>query len=165
MRATAQENKQQLLGEVVAAREEVIRLATAWPPDRQDEVFLGTWSVRDLLAHLIGWDSANLRAMHDILADQLPHFYAHHDRDWRTFNALLIRDHKHGDLPDLIDHAGESHHCLLAFLRAVPADEFDRDRGIRFKGWKVSIARLLQAEASDERTHAAQLRAFLETQC
>lgn len=165
MRVAADEKKQQLLGEVKAAREEIVWLAATWPPHRQDAVFLGNWSVKDLLAHLIGWDFANLQAMQDILADQLPQFYAHHDRDWRTFNALLIGDHKRGGVPDLIQGAGQSHRALLSFLANIPADEFDRDGGIRFKGWKVTIARLLQAEVSDERTHAAQLKAFPEAQC
>lgn len=56
----------------------------------------------------------------------------------------------------------DSHQQLLASLRAIPGEEFDRDRGIRFRGWKVTIARLLQAEAEDEVTHAAQVAAFIE---
>lgn len=34
--------------------------ASSPSPERQDEVFLGIWSVKDLLAHLAGWDVTNI---------------------------------------------------------------------------------------------------------
>jgi len=43
-------------------------------------------------------------------------------------------------------------------MRTIAAEELDRDTGVRFKGYKVTVARLLQAEAGDERRHAAQIR-------
>ena len=163
MRARAEAKKQGVLTDLVTARQQILAVASTWPSDRQDEVFLGVWSVKDVLAHLIGWDVANLQAMRDILADQLPHFYAHHDRDWRTFNADLVQTYKQGDLAALLSGVSQSHQRLMTCLAGLPAEEFEKDRGLRFRGWKVTIARLLQAEADDERTHATQLKAFIET--
>jgi hypothetical protein len=50
----------------------------------------------------------------------------------------------------------------MAFLGMLAAEEFDKDRGIRFKRYKVTIARLLQAEADDEEEHYRQIKDFAE---
>jgi len=49
---------------------------------------------------------------------------------------------------------------LVEYLLTVPAEEFGKDRGLRFKGWKVTIAALLRVEASDESKHHEQLEEF-----
>jgi hypothetical protein len=162
MRITPEARKAQLLDDLDRVRNDLLSAATSLPPEKRSEVFLGVWNVHDLIAHLIGWDYTNIQAAKDILADQLPQFYAHHDRDWQTYNAQLVREYAKDNWDDLLAGAADSHAKLLSFLKAIPAEEFDKDRGIRFRGWKVTIARLLQAEAEDEATHAAQVAAFNE---
>jgi len=161
MRATAQAKKDKVIAALVEARRKILDTAVALPPEKQDEVFLGIWSVKDLLAHLVGWDYTNLAAVQEILAGQLPSFYAHHDRDWRTFNAGLVAKYKREDFRDLLSSVQDSHQRLVDFLRTVPAEEFGQDKGLRFRGYKVTIARLLQAEASDEEVHHQQIQAWL----
>ena len=56
MRQTAQMKKDQLIAELIAARREMLDAASALPQVEQDTVFLGAWTVKDLLAHLVGWD-------------------------------------------------------------------------------------------------------------
>jgi len=160
MRATVQAKKDKVIAALVEARQKILDAVAALPPAKQDEVFLGVWSVRDLLAHLVGWDDANLAAVQEILAGQLPSFYAHHDRDWRTFNAGLVAKYRQ-EMAALLALMQDSHQRLVDFLRTVPAEEFDRDKGLRFRGYKVTIARLLQAEASDEEVHYKQIQAWL----
>jgi hypothetical protein len=160
MRATAQAKKDKVIAELVEARRKILDTAVALPPEKQDQVFLGVWSVKDLLAHLVGWDYTNLAAVQEILAGQLPSFYAHHDRDWRTFNAGLVAKYKR-EVADLISLVQDSHQRLVDFLRTVPAEEFGQDKGLRFRGYRVTIARLLQAEASDEEVHYKQIQAWL----
>jgi hypothetical protein len=157
---TAQVRKEQVISELVEARRKVLAAASSLSPAERDEVFLGVWSMKDLLAHLVGWDFTNREAAREILAGELPGFYAHHDRDWKTYNARLVAEHKRDDFAELLALVEDSHRQLIAFLETVPAEEFDRDRGLRFKGYKVTIARLLQAEARDEREHCAQIEGF-----
>jgi hypothetical protein len=162
MRVTPEAQKTQLLNDLDRVRNNLISTATSLPPEKRGEVFLGVWNIRDVIAHLTGWDFTNIQAAKDVLADQLPQFYAHHDRDWRAYNAKLVSEFGKDNWDELMIAAADSHQQLLAFLREIPAEEFDRDRGLRFRGWKVTIARLLQAEAEDEATHAAQVIAFRE---
>ena len=56
--------------------------------------------------------------------------------------------------------ADESHQRLMAVVRSLPAEELYRDRGIRFRGYKVMIGRLLEADVKDCMTHAAQVQVF-----
>ena len=162
MRTTAEERKQHVLTELVDARTHLLDRATSVAPERREIRFLGSWTLTDLIAHLIGWDFTNIQAMHDLLADQLPQFYCHHDHDWQTYNAQLVREHRTDDFAALLARTNASQQQLIALLQTIPAAEFDRDHGVRFKGWKVTMARLLEAEADDERKHCTQIQHFID---
>ncbi len=60
MRQPAQMKKDQVIAELIAARREVLDAASALLRLSRDTVFLGVWTVKDLLAHLVGWDQAGL---------------------------------------------------------------------------------------------------------
>lgn len=162
MRLTPAVRKTQLLDVLEQTRIGFLTELSSLPPDKRSAVFLGTWSAHDVVAHLTGWDFANIQAAKDILADQLPQFYAHHDHDWRTFNATLVREHGQENWDGLLAGVANSCQELIAFFATIPAEEFDRDRGLRFRGYKVTIARLLEADVKDVSTHAAQVAAFRE---
>jgi hypothetical protein len=160
MRTTAQEKKDKIILELIETRTKILEAASSLSPEQQDELFLGIWSVKDLLAHLVGWDLANLEAAKEVLAGELPSFYSHYDRDWKSYNARLVAQYGRQDFRAVLSLVGESHHKLVEYLKTILAAEFDKDRGVRFKGWKVTIARLLQAEIDDEKTHHTQVKEF-----
>jgi len=149
--------KDQLLAALVETRRDILAKMSKLSDGQQDQIFLGIWSVRDLLAHLIGWDHTNRDAVKSVLAGQLPAFYEHHDRDWQTYNAMLVQKHKKGTFRELLAETRESQEQFLEFLNAVPAEDFNKDFGVRFRGYKVTIQRLLEAERSDEQTHLQQI--------
>jgi len=160
MGAKALAKKSEVISGLAETRRAILDTASALAPGQQDEVFLGIWSVKDLLAHLAGWDFANLEAAQAVLRGDLPEFYAHHDRDWQTYNAQLVAQYRRDDFVELLSSVRDSHHKLIDFLQTIPAAEFDKDRGVRFRGYKVTIARLLQAETKDEKTHHQQIEVF-----
>ncbi|MGB3905232.1 MAG: maleylpyruvate isomerase N-terminal domain-containing protein [Anaerolineae bacterium] len=160
MSTAAQEKQDEIISGLIEARRQILNVGYALPPDKRDEVLLGVWSVRDLLAHLVGWDYTNIDAVRAILSDELPEFYAHHDRGWKTYNACLVEQHMKDDYVELLSSVENSHRQLIEFLATVPADEFDKDRGLRFKRYKVTIARLIEAEADDEKEHHIQIKEF-----
>jgi hypothetical protein len=160
MRATAETKKTQLITDFIETRRAVLDAAAALPPAAQDEVFLGVWSVKDLLAHLAGWDVANREAAEAVLAGRLPAFYAYHDHDWRTYNARLVAQYRREDFAALRALVEETHRALVEYLQAIPAAAFEKDTGVRFKGYKNTVARLIQSEVRDEKTHCVQVREF-----
>jgi hypothetical protein len=161
MKRTPEAKKEQLLAELAGARQEVLGAAMALSPEEQDTPFLGTWSAHDIVAHLVGWDHANQEAIEAIRGGRLPAFYERYDRDWRTFNAGLVEQHKQKALEETISLAQVSHQALLTALAALPAGDVGRDYGVRSAGRRrVTIAMLLEVEARDERKHAGQIREF-----
>ena len=160
MKQTPSALKDDLLFGLKAVRESILSEALALPVEARDRVFLGTWSAMDLLAHLAGWDFTNLQAARDILDGLLPEFYEHHDKDWKTYNAALVAKYKRADFREQIELVREAQKQLIEYLQTLPAEDFKLDMGVRAKGIKVTIARLLQAELEDETTHFEQINEF-----
>jgi len=156
-------SKQELLSAIIETRTAVLQAASGLSPTAQDAVFLGVWSVEDLIAHLIGWDYANLAAAEDIQAGKLPEFYAHYDKDWKTYNAELVAKYKRDDFKELLALARDSQGQLIEYLETIPAEAFEKDFGVRSgRNYKVTIARLMQAELKDEQEHLKQIQDFRE---
>lgn len=161
MASRAQARKADLLRESVEVRRSILEVASCLRPDQRDQVFVGTWSVADLLAHLAGWDLANMEAVRAIQEGRLPEFYEHIDRNWKTFNEHLVALHKKDDWAELLSAVRSSHHELVELVATIPAEEMTRDTGVRFRGYRVTIARTLESELKDERVHLAQVRELL----
>ena len=153
--------KQSLLSNLVETRREILQAVSQFSAKTQNTIFLGTWSLKDLLAHLAGWDFTNLAAAKDIQAGKLPEFYAHYDKDWKTYNAGLVAKYKCDDFEQLLAVVRDSQRQLIEYLESLPAEAFDKNFGVRSgRNTKVTIARLLQAEWKDEQVHLEQIREF-----
>jgi C_GCAxxG_C_C family probable redox protein len=155
-------SKAEILSGLIQVRKEIIESIACLQRDQQVEIFLGEWSLKDLLAHLIGWDYANREALQALHERRLPEFYAFYDKDWRSYNAQWVGTYRNETFEALLRMAAVSHRALLDALVAVPEAEFHQDVGVRFKGYKVTLARLLEAEREEERVHFRQVLAFLD---
>jgi hypothetical protein len=156
----ASSEKNKLIAGLIQVRGEILAAAESLPADKHEQVYLGEWSVMDMLAHLEGWDEANRQAVEQILAGNLPAFYASADKNWKSFNAELVKRHKQPNLWEMLQSAHQSHVRLISALIVVPPAQWDRDRGLRYKGWKVTIGRLMRVELGDELEHLEQLVDF-----
>ncbi|HLF73007.1 MAG TPA: ClbS/DfsB family four-helix bundle protein [Anaerolineales bacterium] len=154
--------KEELLAKLQETRASILTEVSALPAENQNMVFLGIWSVKDVLAHLAGWDYTNVEAARYVMAGKLPPFYAHHDRDWAKYNAMLVAKYRRENLEELIELVKDSQRQLIEFIKTVPLSAFDKDFGVRFRGYKVTIRRLLEAELEDERVHQQQIADFLK---
>ncbi len=152
--------RDELVTESEEVRAAILGAARGLRPSDWSEVFLGFWTAEDLLAHLQGWDWINLGAIHEVRAGRLPGFYALHDRDWETLNRHLVAECKTGRLPALARAARQSHARLMGAVRGIDPADCDRDFGVRVRGVRVTIERLLRWELADEKAHLAQLRPF-----
>ena len=160
MKRTTSAFKDDLLFGLKAVRESIFAEALKLPPEAHNKIFLGTWTVMDLLAHLAGWDAANLQAANAILDGLLPEFYENHDKDWKLYNAMLVAIYKRPTLVEQVELARSTQKQLLDFLQTLPAEDLNLDSGVRFRGIKVTIARILQTELDDEKTHFEQVFEF-----
>ena len=156
----AQLKKDELIADLIETRRKILETTSSFSPKEHDQVFLGIWSIKDLMAHLIGWLEANRKAVKAIRSGNLPEFYAYKDRDWQTYNARLVRKYKRESLAELVSALQISHQKLIDAIQSIPAEKFEQDYGVRFRGYKVTIARLLQAELKDEKVHYSQIEMF-----
>jgi hypothetical protein len=156
----AQTKKELVLTGLQDTRSAILAETAALPAEKRNKVFIGIWSAKELLAHLAGWDFANLDAIKNVLAGKVPAFYAHHDRDWKTYNAMLVANYKRDAFDELVTLVKNSQRQLIEFAQTIPSEAFNKDFGVRFRGYKVTIQRLLEAELKDEMVHLEQLQVF-----
>jgi hypothetical protein len=152
--------RDQVLSALAETRQCILAEASQLSAVEQNQVFLGVWSVNDLLAHLIGWDETNIDAAKSVMIGQLPAFYEHRDHDWQTYNAMLVKKHKRDSFQELLSAVKSSQKKLIEFLQTIPPEHFNKDFGVRFHGYKVTIQRLLEAEWKDEQIHLQQITEF-----
>jgi hypothetical protein len=160
MNTKAQAKKDRIIGEMQRVRSELLTEVAALSRKERDTVFLGIWSVREMLAHLAGWDFANLDAVKSIMAGRLPSFYEHKDRDWQTFNAMLVKKYRRNTLREQLATLKRSQQMLVGYLQTIPPEDFNRDFGVRFRGYRVTIQRLLEADIKDVQIHHQQIVDF-----
>jgi hypothetical protein len=118
--------KVQILSALVEARQNILAKVSALSEAQRDYIFLGIWSIKDLLAHLAGWDYTNLEAVKEILAAKLPTFYARYDHDWKTYNAMLVAKYKPDSFEELIALIKRSQRELIDLLETLPPEAFNR---------------------------------------
>ena len=160
MRTSLEVKRSTLFLNFTNGRRDLCILAGQIPDSAHSQVFLGTWSLLDIFAHLIGWDETNQEAIQAVTAGRLPDFYQWIDKDWQTYNARLVGMYKKGTLPELITAALTSQARLIARLSSLPAGDLFRDFGVRRRGYKVTLARLIEAETGDEKIHLEQVKDF-----
>jgi hypothetical protein len=150
--------KDRLVEGMIVARRNIMDGLAELSLRQQEQVFLGEWSPKDLMAHLIGWDNTYLAALQDLRAGDLPSFYAMYDKDWRSYNRELVREYGSKDWGALMAAARLSHSQLVEYIKTIPGGEFNQDFGVRFRWTPVTIARLLGAQIDDEREHLRQIK-------
>ena len=154
--------KEQIISNLFETRQDILSEVSRLSDAEQDQIFLGIWSIKDLLAHFIGWDKTNLAAVKSVLDGQVPAFYEHRDPDWGTYNAILVKTYRKNSIQELITAAKASQQRLIKFLHTIPPENFNKDFGVRFRGYKVTIQRLLEAETKDEQIHLQQIIGYFE---
>ena len=160
MTPKTQARKEEIISALVKARQDILAEVSTLSKAERERVFLGTWSVKDLLAHLAGWDFTNIDAIKSVLAGKLPSFYEYRDRDWQTYNAMLVGKYKRNSFRELLATEKRSQKELIEFLQPIPPEYFGKDFDVRFRGYKVTIQRLLEADIKDGQIHYQQIVDF-----
>ena len=154
------EKKSSLLSGLASARSSILQYVDTIPPDREDEIFQGYWSIKDLIAHLEGWDDTNLQAIQEILAGKPPTFFQFSDRDWQSYNQTLVQRYRRDTLDEQLANQDRSHQQLMLFLESIPAQELVNGKVKRENGRTITIRNLILSETRDELQHAEQIRGY-----
>lgn len=138
-----------------------MRILRSVPEDRWNEIFLGKWSLADIVAHLIGWDFENTKSVQEMLEGKLPSCFANWDDNWVTYNDVLVARYKKGGKTDLLNALRDSRDLYIKELTYVSDELFDKDIGLRWKDFIITPAVNASYETEDEMTHLKQISDWL----
>jgi Protein of unknown function (DUF1706) len=91
----------------------------------------GTWSVRDILAHLTTWEEEALKHLPLILKNGKPPRYSVTYGGIDAFNAQMTERKKGLPLSEVLQQFDTTHRRLIEFVRSVPEDQFTRETRFR----------------------------------
>jgi hypothetical protein len=160
MESSPPKKKTAIVQDLKDVRRQIIETILSTPEEKMDQPFLGIWTLKDLLAQLVGWDISNLDAIKNLLTGQLPAFFLYVDKDWQEYNAQLAERYREQDFQVLLQALIDSHIRLLEFVEGLPDEVFEDHHGVEYKGNQITISRLLEIEAQDERARLSLMRAF-----
>ena len=113
------------------------------------EVWLGTWSVRDIVAHITGWHAEMIPALERVGRGEPPYADGAYD-DYDGWNARFVAARRDRATADLLREADTSHRELLIAASKLPDASFAEGQ---------PAAGLVDGVAGGHyREHAAQIR-------
>jgi hypothetical protein len=117
-------DKQSVLNELNTEYDKFQETIKGMERDRLDQVFYDQWSVKDIVAHMLGWEREMTEALRRIARGERPTpegvDYGNSD-EWNAKFAARMR----GQLPTtVLAEWGQVHGGFLKALAAVPDDRF-----------------------------------------
>ncbi len=147
-----------LIAEFNRVRDALVDAVSSLPASLRDEPFVGSWDVRDVVAHTVGWDYTNVEALPDFRAGRLPAFFADYDSDWAAINASLIERYRLEDWEALMASMTASRRAFVDAMRRL--DDSDLDNVALWCKRRITLRSMMRAVSSDESEHVRQVRTF-----
>jgi hypothetical protein len=91
----------------------------------------GTWSVRDIIAHVTWWEEEALTHLPLILAGGKPPRYSVTYGGIDAFNAQMTEQKRNLSLSEVLRQRDETHRRLIDFIQSVPEDQIARETRFR----------------------------------
>ncbi|HKB27268.1 MAG TPA: ClbS/DfsB family four-helix bundle protein [Methylomirabilota bacterium] len=119
---------------------------------RFDEVWLGVWCVKDIVAHISAWHRELAPALGRLARGErpIPEGVSYEDVD--AWNAKFVAAKKAAPLPEVMRDLERSHTDFMRAAAAVPAARFEPGR----TAWKI----VDQNSAHHYKEHGDQIRAW-----
>jgi len=91
----------------------------------------GTWSIKDIIAHVTSWENESLTHLPLILAGEKPPLYSITYGGIDAFNAQTIEQKHNLSLDEVLQQRDETHRRLIDFIQRVPEEQFVRETHFR----------------------------------
>jgi hypothetical protein len=150
-----------LVDELVAIRAAIVDKASEIPVEERGTPFVGHWTIKDLLAHLAGWDYANVDAVADLRAGCLPAFYDEYDPGWGSYNQKLVEKYGTEDWDELLRLLQDSQAAFFDAVAGLSEEDVAAARGPAWRGHDISLHSVMRAAVRDESEHLQQIRSFV----
>ena len=123
---------------------------------QMSEVWLGTWSVRDIVAHIAGWHAEMGPALERLARGERPVPDSVSYADVDAWNARFTAARRTTPVADVLLELDKTHEYFLRAAAAVPSERFQPGK----TAWKI----VDQNTAHHYREHAEQIRAWRMSQ-
>jgi hypothetical protein len=91
----------------------------------------GTWSIRDIIAHVTSWEEEALTHLPLILAGGRPPRYSVTYGGIDAFNAQTMERKRNLSLSQVLQQRDDTHRRLIDFIQSAPEDQFIRETRFR----------------------------------
>ena len=123
------------------------------------------WAPRDVVAHLIGWNSLMIEASLSILDGNPPSYYEDAPNDYSNINARFTTEHSSPSKQELLAELQSSLETLEMFIEALPTEELTADHGVmHYSGGPATITKIINSLTDDYQYHAHQIEEWLTKQ-
>ncbi len=131
-----------------------------------DEQFLTQiyeWSPRDIVAHLIGWNTLMIESSLSILSGKPPAYYDDTPFNYSHINAGYTAKFSSQSRKELLAQLQSSLAELEAFILSLSDDELKADHGVRhYSGVPATVSKIIASLAGDYEYHTQQIRDWLK---
>ena len=124
---------------------------------------LNGWSPRDIVAHLIGWNSHVIEGAEQIQRGELPFYDIDPGENYSKVNEVLVREISATDREVLIEELHSSANGLENYLRSVAHEAWAKDYGVRHHGSRVTIRETVEELIDDYDHHRRQIEAWAKS--
>ncbi|NUM48070.1 MAG: DinB family protein [Anaerolineales bacterium] len=149
-----QETLIQELDEARAAMRAVVQRAS-----ENTEIY-AAWKMKEVLAHITGWDEATLAALRAHTRDETPTTPANQGID--AYNAETVARYEKASYPQILHAWEHTRTQLKAIIQELPARKFEEPLIFPW-GPTGTVAQIVRIMSHHEQEHADEIRQFFES--
>jgi HD-like signal output (HDOD) protein len=121
------------------------------------EIYPG-WSIKEMLAHMTGWDDATIDSLRAHMADRPPSVAAIDSLD--KYNNLTVSSRKDLEYKQIVQEWRLTRQALRAIIEQMPEDKFNKPVNVPW-GRKVTVTYLVDMFCDHEEEHTHDLIKWL----
>jgi uncharacterized damage-inducible protein DinB len=116
-----------------------------------------TWTIKEMLAHLTGWDASSTETLNAYAQGRTPQTPAAADRGFVRFNAGNIQERENLSLEQMVQAWEESREAFKQAIRDLPDEKVNQPFTSSW-GQPVKLDEFVQIFAEHEIEHAHEIR-------
>ncbi len=148
IRSSVFELKEAITGLLVAS--------IVFPITLRTEKLFSEWSLKDILAHLSGWNTQTIQTLEKV-SNGISISLEEWIQDIDNFNAVNVKDRSEIDWEDIVKEFKESSELLLQKYSEVPEEMWTRQIGV---GISETASELIDVDIAHILEHLEQVRAL-----
>ena len=125
-----------------------------------DDAFLGalgSWTPRDVVAHLIGWNRYSVRGAQQLLEGELPFYDSDPGKDYSKVNARIVAEYPSTSRSELLAEHEKAAQELAEFLRSLSEEQWSGSTGVLLEGEELTIRQNVDWLIEDHHHHSEQI--------